>query len=217
MAKDDWFRRKTWTDQDRAEFHARLARSRDPFHKAQYARIQACYLQGIGTPELVRAADELLDDVIARWPDQSQLALAYHQKAECALMLQGVEQALDWLRKALQQEQVFPNSVTFAGLLLAKLVVVNHLTEHYDEVLAILQKRAANLTWPIERFYVYGLSAIISSERGQDEEARNHAALALDAAAQKHSGFRYHPTMGLVATPEPSIQERLVRITGREA
>jgi hypothetical protein len=38
---DDWYRRKTWTAEDREEFFTRLRRSRGAFHKAQYARIQA--------------------------------------------------------------------------------------------------------------------------------------------------------------------------------
>ena len=38
---EEWFRRKTWTQEDREAFFARLKRSRGLFHKAQYLRVQA--------------------------------------------------------------------------------------------------------------------------------------------------------------------------------
>lgn len=44
MSPDDWFRRRTWTREDREDFRKRLSRAR-PHNRAQYARIQAGYLQ----------------------------------------------------------------------------------------------------------------------------------------------------------------------------
>jgi hypothetical protein len=67
MSNDDWFRRKTWTPVDCAEFFDCLRRRRGAFHKAQYARIQAYELQNVGTMETLHGAVELLDTILAEW------------------------------------------------------------------------------------------------------------------------------------------------------
>ena len=74
MSSDDWYRRTTWTDTDRSEFHARLKRSSGDFHKAQYLRIQAHYL---ANANLTQGAVELLDQLIADFPDPSAIRGMY--------------------------------------------------------------------------------------------------------------------------------------------
>ena len=80
---DDWFRRHTWTDSDRAEFYARLERSRTAFHKAQYARIQAYELHQAGGARYAREALDLLDTIVESWMGDAQRASVHHQRAEC--------------------------------------------------------------------------------------------------------------------------------------
>jgi hypothetical protein len=61
---EDWYRRQTWTPQDREDFFARLRRSHGAFHKAQYARMQAYTLLTTRTQDAYRAALELLDMIL---------------------------------------------------------------------------------------------------------------------------------------------------------
>jgi hypothetical protein len=75
VADESWYRRRTWTDEDRAGFFARLRRSRSGFHKAQYCRIQAYELQQAGN---YHAALELLDLLMKEWPDDAQKAAVFH-------------------------------------------------------------------------------------------------------------------------------------------
>jgi hypothetical protein len=46
---NDWYRKTTWSEADQADFFARFKRSRTPYNKAQYLRIQANYLEGVGS------------------------------------------------------------------------------------------------------------------------------------------------------------------------
>ena len=108
MSSDDWYRRTTWTDTDRAEFHARLKRSRGAFHKAQYLRIQAHHL---AKANLTQGAVELLDQLIADFPDPSQLAQAHLQYAECMLASDRVDDAVVAYRRAFDAEQAFSGTL----------------------------------------------------------------------------------------------------------
>jgi hypothetical protein len=74
MGQDDWYRKKTWGPRARKSFFERLNRSRNSYNKAQYARIQALYLQQTGKQELVRAALELLDLLLEKCHEPLRLA-----------------------------------------------------------------------------------------------------------------------------------------------
>src|SRR6185312_4454064 len=102
----DWFRKITWTESDRADFFARLARARGATHKAQYLRIQAVHLQHTGHLESVRAALELLDILIADHPEPTQLALAHMQRGECLSTLGDHDAGLTAHREALAAERM---------------------------------------------------------------------------------------------------------------
>lgn len=64
MAAPDWFRVSAWDDSARADFEARLARSR-PHNRSQYLRIKAIALREAG---LIKPAQDLFQRVIARYP-----------------------------------------------------------------------------------------------------------------------------------------------------
>lgn len=214
MGREDWYRRTRWLPADREEFFRRLERSRSPESKAQYARIQASYLRGTGDPELVRAADGLLDRILNEWPIRTELASTYVQKAECALFFGDFEGGMGWLRKALQHEREFPNVHTQAFLRFAVLVAMSHRAEAYDEALQLLSERSSELFFPVDRYHAAGARAIIAADRGDLSSARSYAEAALDEARREHSGFRYHPNAGLVTRTDPTFHDMIVRIAG---
>ncbi len=215
MGRNDWYRRTSWTEADQAEFFARLNRSRSPSNRAQYLRIQAWYLQQVGTPDMLRAAMDLLDRVLKEHPETFDLALVCLQKAECFLALGELEAALEWFRKAMQREREKPNVRTAAALKFAWTVVERGLTDLYDEALAALEgyvELNRRLVFAYERYLIQAVRAVIAEERGYPEMARELARRALEAAAQTHSGFRYHPKVGLVHDTDTAIHARLVRM-----
>src|SRR6516165_10699113 len=129
MSQTEWFRRATWTDADREDFNARLKRSRGASSKAQYLRIQALHLAEADHRE---GAIELLDRLLAEFPDSIDIAQAHAQKAESLAKLGQTEAAIEEYRAALQRERDFPNVQTNAWLDFGWFVVEKRLTHLYD-------------------------------------------------------------------------------------
>lgn len=208
---EDWYRRKTWTPKDREEFFARLRRSRGAFHKSQYVRIQACELLATQTHEAYLAALELLDMILQEWFDDAQLALVYHHRAECFSGLGDLPRAIEAYRQVFQAQRDRKGGLTMAHLDFGWLVATTPLPELFDEALAALCEFHTDM-FPLDRYRAGAIQALILDSQGKREQARSHASIALEAAAATHSGFRYHPKVGLVASPDRKVHERLLSL-----
>ena len=210
---DDWFRRKTWTVRDRDEFFTRLKRSRGSFHKAQYARIQAYKLITTRKRDAYTAALELLDMILAEWREDAQLASVYDHRAECFLGLGDVARAVEAYRLVFQTQRVCKSELTMAHLDFGWLVVSAPLPELYDEAMAVLGEfHRETISFPVDRYRASAIQALILDARGQPEQARSYARIALQEEAAQHSGFRYHPTIGLVHAPDEKVHDRLQKL-----
>jgi tetratricopeptide (TPR) repeat protein len=213
MSRDDWFRRHTWSASDRTEFFARLAKSRSNFHKAQYARIQAYELHHGGGKQYAHSALELLDLILERWKSDAELAAVYHQKAQCFLDLGDSAGALAAFREAFAQQRRVPSSLTSAHLDFAWWVAVSEMRELFDEAFGVLEEFTRDgIVFPKARYQAEGARALMLKIRGDLDEAARHARNAMEAAAQQHTGLRYHPTVGLVKIADRQIHEALSRL-----
>jgi hypothetical protein len=67
--------------------------------------------------------------------------------------------------------------------------------------------------FPVDHFRWHAAYALIFSAQGRSSLAREHARRALDFAALDDSGFRYHPTVGLVGDQYEDIREQLSAAT----
>jgi tetratricopeptide (TPR) repeat protein len=208
---DDWYRRKTWTSKDHEEFFARLKRSRGGFHKAQYARIQAYELLTTRTRNAYDAALELLDMILAEWREDAQLALVYHHRAECFLGLGDTQRAVEAYRQVLETQRVIRGTMTEGHLDFGWLVVTAPMPDLYDEALAVLDE-FGHEAFPVQRYRASAIRALIFDSRGQREQARAYAHIALHEAAATNSGFRYHALLGLVSSPDERVHEKLKTI-----
>jgi tetratricopeptide (TPR) repeat protein len=211
MKRDDWFRRTAWSAEDRSAFFSRLKRSRSG--KAQYLRIQALHLAENGHHT---AAIELLDEIFSNHPDRLQLASAHLQKAKCLIALNDHGIAIDEFRSALQAERVFPSVRTSCWLDFPWFVVLHQKTQLHDEVRAILGEFhfKNGLTFPVERYRYAAIRALLADADGNQSEAREFARAALQSAASTHSGFAYHPRVGLVREVDPEVHDRLTALAG---
>jgi hypothetical protein len=54
------------------------------------------------------------------------------------------------------------------------------------------------LTFPVDHFLWHAARGLILCHGGDRSGAIPHARLALEAASKEHSGFQYHPNIGLV-------------------
>jgi tetratricopeptide (TPR) repeat protein len=213
MSKTEWFRRSTWTDADREEFNAQLKRSRGASNRSQYLRIQALHLADAGHHP---GAIELLDRILAEFPDSIDVAQAHAQKADSLAKLGQSEPAIGEYRAALQRERDFPNVRTNAWLDFGWLVFEKQLTRFYDEVASVLKefREEGGLKFPAIEYRYAALQALLADYRGEKAQAREFANRALAEAAKEHSGLRYHATVGLVGSERNTFENRLRTLAG---
>ena len=202
MAKD-WFRKTSWSEANQADFFTRLKRSRGASNKAQYLRIQASHLEGVGSPEFLKASLTLLDKMLAEFPERTELASAYGQKGTCLAKLGEIDQAIVYYRRALETEREFQKVKTYAFIKFGKLVVENNLTKYFDEALIALEElNSRGIQFPVDVYDAFGIRSLIAAQRGEFKKAKEFAKVALEAAAKVHSRLRNHATIGLVRDKE---------------
>ncbi len=209
MNAPEWFRRTTWTPSDCEEFFARLKRSRTTYHKSQYLRIQAGYLQEVGTEPMLRAALELLELLITEYPDRSQLSSAFHQRAQCLSDLGDYHWAIESYRQSFDARRAAPGWKDMAYLHFGELVIGLRRQDLYDEALAALDEFGGDEVFPAHRYQAATIRSLIAAERGNRDVAREYAQEALAAASATESPFRYHRKLGLVRFVDPEVMDRL--------
>jgi len=187
---DDWFRNEDWNPGVARRFEEKLQRARK---KQQYLRIQACTLAST-CPEV---ALELLDRYFSM-ADSFDHAQAHVDRATALKTLGRLDEAADAYESALAREVVFPNVKTQAYLELPVLVAVAGLESRFDRAMVVLDEQVDHLMFPIDHFLWHAARALIIANRGDCTAAASHARSALQAASTDHSGFRYHPSVGLV-------------------
>jgi tetratricopeptide (TPR) repeat protein len=197
----DWFRNAVWNDSIERAFHEKLRRAR---RKGQYLRIQAHTL-ACSYPEVaLKLLDryfELLDDL-----DHAQ---AHVDRATALLALGRVADAITAYEAALARETVFPNLQTQAYLDLPYLVATRGVREQYPRALELLQIHESRLTFPVDYFCWHAARALIAAATHETGVANVHAERALEAAAREHSGFRHHPSVGLVTAQYDEVIRKL--------
>ena len=201
MARDDWFRNHDWNPAIEAAFFEKLRRARDI---AQRLRIQAHTL----APTHPEVSLRLLDAYFALG-DNFDHAQAHVNRASAHLTLGDTERAIEAYEMALAVEERRPNPKTQACLALPFLIASSGITSRYARALHLLEQHQSQLMFPVDHFRWHAAQALILLEQGQASLAHRHAQLALEAAALDHSGFRYHPNVGLVGDRYDDIRQRL--------
>ena len=190
MANDSWFRNTSWNEAIALAFEQKLKRAR---RKSQYLRIQAC--------TLARSHPQVALDLLERYfalGDDFDQAQAHVDRATAYLALGEVDSAIQSYEAALEREQAFPNLRTGACLDLPYLIALNGLTDRFDQAMTMLSGSEELLMFPVDRFKHHAARATILA-KSDPSAARLEARAALEAASLDHSGFRYHPTVGLVS------------------
>lgn len=197
----DWFRNTTWNESVERAFDEKLRRAK---RKEQYLRIQASTLAR-SHPEV---ALELLDRYF-ELPDDFDRAQAHVDRATALIVLGRVDDAIASYEAALAREAAFPNLRTQAYLDLPYLIATRGIREQYGRALQLLQVDEASLMFPVDRFRWHAARALIAAGSQEPRVARVHAERALEAAARERSGFRYHPSVGLVTEQYDSVIRKL--------
>ena len=199
--RDDWFRRVSWTDSDQQDFEQRLARARSHM-RPQYLRIQALSLVQTCEPDLIQAAQSLIDRFLREYADHWQTAFVYELRGQA-------HEALDEILAALNSYRQRPNVQSHAWLRFGWLVVGRKLTRLYAEADGVLDEFGTLMPFPYEQYRYHSIRAVVAAQKGHMSKAKEQAALALAAAAATHSGLRYHPNLGLVGDAQDEMRDQL--------
>jgi tetratricopeptide (TPR) repeat protein len=194
VARDERFRNVEWNPEIEEAFFAKLGRAR---RKAQYLRIQACVLAKSQPDVALRLLEQYFQS-----GDDFDRAQAYVDRAT-AYRSQGLyEKAIDSYEAALAVEAERPFIKTQAYIQMPYLVATRGMKARYEQALDLLERHKERLTFPVDNFCWHAASAL--------DAAKIHASRALQAAALETSGFRYHPSVGLVGD---SYNDVVVKLT----
>jgi tetratricopeptide (TPR) repeat protein len=202
----DWFRNSSWNPHIEATFRERLDRAKN---KSQYLRIQASTL----AKTFPEAALQLLDEYFSLGEHFDQ-AQAHVDRATAYLSLNNVDAAVASFEVALAREEAFPKLGTRAYLDLPQLIAVRRLSQQYARAMEILDRHRSKVLFHVDRYLWNGTRALILFEQGFSSEARAAAELALAAASETKSGFRYHPEVGVVKDTRDEFGARIKAIAG---
>ena len=204
----EWYRMKGWSPKRREEFFTRLRRCRD---KSEYVRVQAQELLDTRSRRSHLGALELFDYFLKEWPKNAMLSTVVDGRAECFVKLGDLDRAVEAYREVFRVLRGRNPVRTESPLDFGWLVVMTPLPKLYDEALSILADFPSS-TFVHERYRAHVIQALISDARGKRAQARKHARAALLEAEVTHSGMRYHPTFGLVRTPDQKLYAKLQQL-----
>jgi tetratricopeptide (TPR) repeat protein len=204
VARHDWYRNSNWNADIESDFCQRLRRARD---KSQYLRIQAFHLAD-SHPQVALG---LLDQYFALG-DLVDKAQAHVDRARAFIALDDIDAAFSSYEEALTRERELPSWKTQAYLDYACLVINQRATSLYVRAMEVLDAHRERPMFPMDRYRANGARAILLQELGRIDEARSFADLAMTAAREVESGFRYHKHLGLVTSTGDEFGGRVASI-----
>ena len=209
---NEWYRKTTWSQNDRLDFETRWARCRTDWNKFQYLSIQAGHLIGAHPPLYVDAL-QLLDRALSGFHQPVGIASALGLKARCVHALSGFDEAVPIYRRALEFEKTYPKVRTQLWVEFPWEIAKARKASLYDEALQWLDfPQAPDVMFPIDRFQKATVLAIVADSRGDLVAAKFHANTALSAAGMSRSPFPRHKNIGLVVSIEEWAAKELEAI-----
>jgi len=217
MGREDWYRSKVWDNKTRDAFEARLARSRTPFHRAQYLTIQGGALTSTNKRREVKAGRALLDRVIAEYPEEVMsvanahfaLALSYERENRLG-------EASEHLRLCLILE-TGRNFKHRAELHLAEVLLAGSPSEaELNEAAALLDIAAERVFFHVEAWRIAVAHARLSAKLKDAPGAAAWAEQALALLADNRPRLPRHPDVGLITTDADTVDE-MQKLAGQSA
>lgn len=206
MARDDWFRNKSWNGRIEKKFFEKLSRARS--QRDQYLAIQAITV----APRNPEVAIRLVDHYFETRKDDFHDVRALLAKVDAQKKIGDMAGVVATYKEILAREAEFPWHKTTACVAFAYLVSTEKLEKEYDYAVAVLDESRDDIAFPLDRFMWHASYALISSARGQEAVAKGHAVKAVAAAEAKKSGFRYHQNLGLVGKEHRPVVKTLIHL-----
>ncbi len=206
----NWFRKKSWTSEDKIHFFSKLKRARE-YNRAQYIRVQAVELIETNKIELLEVAESLLIKMLTEYPDDKfNRASAFDSLGDIYKKQNKLEKAISYYKKALDFENEYPSVKTQSYLSYAELIVKNKMTDKFDVVKTVILERFDTILFPIEKYKAASILSIIYKKEQLDNLALKYSEIAEQHANKETSGLRYHSDLGIV-TKRLSWLDKLVK------
>lgn len=203
----DWYRKKTWAKEDEEHFFTKLSRARKD-GRAQYLKIQAIELVDTKNIKLLNIAKELLQKVLDEYPDDNfNRSSVYNTFGDIFLLENDIKKSIEYYKKSIDFEKVYPNVKTNSYLIYSELIIKNKLTHEYLYVEKILEERTSGLLFPIDKYKVFSILAILNYHNSKKELAKEYAKLANENAQAETSGLRYHKQLGVVSERDDFLDQ----------
>jgi tetratricopeptide (TPR) repeat protein len=194
VAKDDWYRKTTWTSDDAEDFFAELARSRTDIHRAQCLKIQALTLRDA---EQYQAALDLVEMAIEKFPHRETTQVR-KLRAECLWALGLREESLEAYRAAFQAQREQRNILCNVALAFAEAFHDVDDGAYRLELLELLREEVAQPEsfGPFLEFRYALIFTRLLAGLGDMKAAAKWADRALTAQRAKIAGLRHYKRVG---------------------
>ena len=203
----NWFRQTKWNKEIEEHFFEKLARTRKE-SRAQYLKIQAIELIETKNPTALCAAEMLIHKLLNDYPENKiNIAQCFLSLGDISKLQGDYTSSLNYYRKAIDHEEVYPNIITRAYLDFAETVIKLEKHEFYSLVQYLVLNRVKNSPFPIEKYISYSFLSIINFREGNHREAFEFSALAEQSASAETTDLRYHRDLGVVIKQEKWIED----------
>ena len=207
MGRHDWYRSESWSAQEQELFETKLARSRTPFNRAQYRRIQGLTLVETRDRRRVDVGRELLRRVIAEYPDEVIEVAGAHYKLGDSFAEDGdYDEAIAHLRNCLELEsgRSFSHNTE---LRLAETLVGPREISSFDEAWQLLDAAEREALFGSQFWRIEVARARVLELSADPTRAAEHARTALELLDDDAPAFPRHPTVGLIEADEATVRE----------
>jgi hypothetical protein len=207
----DWFRKETWSEEDKEHFFEKLGRARE-WGRPQYVRIQIVTFDMIGLEKNIDGVSELLEYYMEHYfglesdLSNSQITTI---TAKLALLVKDSKKALSIYKSILDLEDKKPNLQTDTYLEYADVIIFSKKKDMYSDLYQIILSRLKWAVFPIQKFSAYSYLAFLDKSFGNEESFENYLQLANLEKDKTDSGFAFHKKLGLVK--KDNLLKRLFR------
>lgn len=214
MSKLEWYRKTTWTENDRDDFFAHLNRSKKE-NRSQYLKIQAVYLYETNKLQETSVAYELIELAFREENYKFGQVELLNLKARCLNKLGQIHEAEECFTlaiEAIKENPRFTGNIPFS---FGFFVIQHNIKRLYGKAILILDEFVdleRELLFPSTLYEYYGIKAIIFNQTLKRKEAKRLAKMAIDASMLTYSGLSRHPDVGLVTDKEDFFYKALTKI-----
>ncbi len=214
MGNIEWYRKTSWTENDRADFFIHLNRCRKE-NRAQYLRIQAYHLSETNQSREISAAYDLVNLALKEEKFKFEHAGLFEFKADCLNKLGHIREAEECFNLAIQELKKNSQYDLITPFSFGLFVIQHKIKRLYRKAILVIEEfinLETTLIIPSTIYFYYGIKAIIYYRTVRRKKGKEFAKIAIEASKLSYSGLPRHPDIGLVTEKEDFFYTELLSI-----